>query len=81
MAFDALASSFSRRPFSEKRATPITRLPARRAGQARERRPHLAADAEHHDVVDAARDPLQARGDGARHELFEGSTSRSRQGS
>ena len=45
-------ASASRTPGSLKRATPITRLPRRRAlGHARQRRAHLAADAQHQDVA------------------------------
>src|SRR3954464_13770899 len=70
------AVSFSRKPRSEKRATPMTRLPAPRAPlagagrQSCQRRPHVAAAAELHDLVDAEEVALEL-GARVRHEILE----------
>ena len=79
---DARASSASRTPGSLKRATPITRLRRRRAlGQARQRRPHLAADAQHEDVAGRPGEIGDQRSDGVVMKSSTASTLSKRSGS
>ena len=65
-------SSFSRSPFSEKRATPITRRPgSARFAMRASVGPHLAADAEDEDVAGCAREVRGERRGRARHDLLQ----------